>query len=66
MGGEFVLVRTRDAGVHCGVLASYGDGCVELKAARRVWRWRGANSLHELSINGSGSGYGDGYGDGDG
>ena len=57
MGGEFVLVRTRDAGVHCGELAEYGDGCVLLRNARRVWRWRGANSLSEMSLRGAAEEY---------
>lgn len=48
----FVIVRTRDAGVHCGILKSAaGRGC-ELKDARRIWRWRGANTLNELANNG--------------
>lgn len=57
MGGEFVLVRTKDAGVHCGTLAEYGDGCVLLRDARRVWRWRGANTLHELALRGAAKEY---------
>lgn len=57
MGGEFVLIRTRDAGVHCGVLAEYGDGCVLLRDARRIWRWRGANTLHELALRGAANDY---------
>ena len=51
--GEFVLVRTRDAGVHCGYLRSLVDTVCVLEESRRVWRWRGANSLNELSQNGA-------------
>lgn len=55
--GKFVLVRTRDAGVHCGVLVSAaGRGC-ELSDARRIWRWRGANTLNELSRGGAAEDY---------
>ncbi len=50
--GEFVLVRTYTAGVHCGVLVESNGTAVLLEAARRIWRWRGANSLHEMSLNG--------------
>lgn len=51
--GKFVIVRTRDAGVHCGILKSAsGRGC-ELTDARRIWRWRGANTLNELANKGA-------------
>lgn len=53
MIGEFVIVRTLSAGVHCGTLAESGGTAVVLKDARRVWRWRGANTLHELSLRGA-------------
>lgn len=52
MIGEFVLVRTYSAGVHCGTLADCSGTVVVLTDARRVWRWKGANSLNELSIHG--------------
>jgi hypothetical protein len=51
--GKFVLVRTTSAGVHCGVLLACHGTAVRLAGARRVWRWRGANSLHELSLHGA-------------
>lgn len=57
MIGEFVLVRTFSAGVHCGVLAESSGTAVLLTDARRVWRWRGANSLHELSQHGAAKDY---------
>lgn len=53
MIGEFVVVRTYSAGVHCGVLAESAGTSVVLTDARRVWRWRGANTLSELSQRGS-------------
>lgn len=52
MIGEFVLVRTFSAGVHCGKLEESNGTAVLLSDARRVWRWRGANSLHEMSLSG--------------
>lgn len=53
MIGEFVLVRTRDAGVHCGTLAESSGTATLLTDARRIWRWNGANTLHELSLYGA-------------
>lgn len=50
---EFVLVRTYSAGVHVGRLASQEGRQIVLEVARRVWRWRGANTLHELSLHGA-------------
>jgi hypothetical protein len=53
MIGQFVIVRTYSAGVHCGTLEESSGTAVTLSDARRVWRWRGANSLHELSLKGA-------------
>lgn len=56
MISKFVVVRTRNAGVHCGILRQCHTGqctVVELAQARRVWRWRGANTLHELALHGA-------------
>jgi len=49
-----VLIRSWDAGVHVGLLARYDaqNGDVELLQSRRLWRWRGANTLHEVSLYG--------------
>lgn len=49
----FVIVRTYAAGVHVGTLVSIDAKKVVLKDARRVWRWRGANTLHEMSQKGA-------------
>jgi hypothetical protein len=51
--GPFVVVRTYSAGVHVGTLVSREGREVVLSDARRVWRWRGANSLHELALHGA-------------
>ena len=56
MIGEFVLVRCRHAGVHMGVLRESAGTAVLLTDARRLWRWRGANTLHEVSQRGVGPG----------
>ncbi len=58
MIGRYVLVRCRDAGVHCGVLESHnGRECV-LTEARRLWYWKpvsGAflSSVAETGLNDS-------------
>jgi len=49
----FVVVRTDSAGVHVGTLVSAKGRDVVLAKARRVWRWRGANTLHELALRGA-------------
>ena len=53
---KLVAVRSYSAGVHVGLLASSRDSggrlIVELRDARRLWRWRGANSLHEVATAG--------------
>jgi len=49
----YVIVRTYSAGVHFGRLVRYTGQEVVLSDARRIWRWRGANTLHELSIHGA-------------
>lgn len=48
-----VIVRTYSAGVHVGTLHSREGREVVLKDARRIWRWRGANTLHELALHGA-------------
>lgn len=54
--GVYVVVRTYSAGVHVGTLASRDGREVTLAAARRIWSWRGANSLHEVAVAGVGDG----------
>lgn len=53
MVGKFCIVRTVAAGVHCGVIQSFDGQTVAISDARRIWRWRGANTLHELSQHGA-------------
>lgn len=48
-----ILVRTFSAGVHFGEIISLNGTEVRLKNARRIWRWRGANTLSELSQHGA-------------
>jgi hypothetical protein len=49
---QTVLIRTYSAGVHVGKLVSRAGKEVVLADARRIWRWYGANTLHELSLTG--------------
>lgn len=54
--GKKCIIRTYASGVHFGELVSQNDRVVELKNARRLWRWDAAPhgiSLSEVSIHGS-------------
>ena len=52
----YVVVRTYSAGVHCGELVSRKGQEVTLKNARRIWYWKGANTLNEIALHGVGAG----------
>ena len=54
---QLVVVRTYGAGVHVGRLESQDGQTVVLADARRLWRWRGANTLHEVSQKGVATDY---------
>ena len=54
--GRFVIVRTYAAGVHFGKLASQAGKEATLTSAGRIWKWCGANTLHEIALKGVGSG----------
>lgn len=47
--GKYVIVRTRDAGVHAGKLKSRNGRECELTEARRLWYWKVANNGAFLS-----------------
>lgn len=49
---KFVLVRTYSAGVHFGDMVSRDGKEIVLADARRLWSWKGANTLHEISLRG--------------
>lgn len=55
---RYVVVRTYSAGVHVGrMVARSDDGKrVRLDDARRIWSWRGAETLHEIADAGVGAG----------
>ena len=50
--GDYVIVRTANAGVHAGYLAEKNGIEVLLKDSRRLWYWSGAASLSELAMHG--------------
>jgi hypothetical protein len=53
-----VIVRTFSAGVHYGHLSTQSeDGKrITLTGARRIWSWKGANTLNEIANHGPGPG----------
>lgn len=50
---KFVVVRTYSAGVHIGHLESEDGKRVVLKKSRRVWYWKGAETLSQLAVDGT-------------
>lgn len=50
--GKQVIVRTCYAGVHIGELMAQDDKVCVLTGARRLWRWKGSNTLNEVSTKG--------------
>lgn len=58
---NMVVVRTVAAGVHAGELARREGKEITLRNARRIWRWRGANTLHEVATKGVDSASSSGY-----
>lgn len=52
--GKKCIIRTYASGVHYGTLVSHNGREVELKDARRLWRWRAVAgiSLSEVACNG--------------
>lgn len=52
MIGTCVVVRTCSAGVHFGTLIAVAGRKVRLAGARRIWYWKGANTLHEIAADG--------------
>jgi hypothetical protein len=54
MIGNFVLVRTKSAGVHAGTLKESHGTAATLADARRLWSWVGAFTLHEAALHGVG------------
>ena len=57
--GKVCLIRTYASGVHCGLLIDQQGRQVELKDARRLWKWQVKDnagiSLSDIAIHGVGS-----------
>ena len=52
-GLDFVIIRSRDAGVFAGYLnEDFEDGRVKLYQAIRIWYWEGAFTLSEMALKG--------------
>ena len=49
---ESVILRSRDSGVWIGTLDRIQGADAELTNARRIWSWRGAAELSQLSQQG--------------
>ena len=50
--GQHVLIRTYSAGVHFGRLKFRNGTEATLSDARRIWSWKGANTLNEIATKG--------------
>jgi len=51
-GGDYFIVRTEAAGVFAGYIAERNGTEVKMTQARRLWYWKGAASLSQLSVDG--------------
>lgn len=51
-GLPYVVIRSKDSGVHTGYLKRKRGSEIKLLNARRIWYWKGAATLSELSQNG--------------
>jgi hypothetical protein len=49
---DHVIVRSGQSGVWCGVLVSREGDTVKLDQARKIWRWRGANTTSDIARTG--------------
>jgi hypothetical protein len=50
--GKFVLVHSTRYGVFCGYLIAKSGDEVVLGRCRKIFRWRGANTLREVALHG--------------
>ena len=58
LAGSYVIVRSRDSGVHAGTLVGVDGRTVVLESARRLWYWVAAkeHTLSAVSLHGLGDG----------
>ncbi len=50
--GDYVIIRSRNAGVHAGYLKSRDEHTLVLTNSRRLWRWWSKFTLSGLAMNG--------------
>jgi hypothetical protein len=53
MDMDYVLVRTRDAGVFVGYLKEKTETEITLLQSRWIWHWSGAATLSQLAMEGT-------------
>ena len=53
--GKYCIVRTYSAGVFAGEIIERNGREVTMNNARRIWYWKGAASLSQLSLDGTSS-----------
>ncbi len=53
---KYVVVRTYSAGVHVGELVDRKEKEVTLANARRIWSWKGPQTLSDIAVSGVGPG----------
>jgi hypothetical protein len=49
---KYAIIRTYSAGVFAGYIEKRVGKEAKLREARRLWYWKGANSLSDLALNG--------------
>ena len=49
---KYAIIRTYSAGVFAGYVEKRVGKEAKLREARRLWYWKGANSLSDLALNG--------------
>lgn len=54
--GPVSLIRTKNAGVHVGVIESHDSLSLVLTCSRRIWSWKGANTCTDIALYGIDSG----------
>jgi hypothetical protein len=48
----YAIVRSGQSGVWCGDVIARDGESVTLNDARKIWRWRGANTTSDIATNG--------------
>jgi uncharacterized protein DUF6948 len=48
----YAIVRSGQSGVWCGDVVDRTGDSVTLNDARKIWRWRGANTTSDIAIGG--------------